>query len=122
MTAPQNDRSDLNATDPRPGESPDEVADAPVGRQPGQLVELFVEGTPEPFTVRVLNRDRIAYEKTAMRHREWPPIEHGQSHAMTFVTWCAARRLGLTELKFEAWETALEDWNVIGEQPSDPTR
>jgi hypothetical protein len=47
------------------------VEEAPARRQPGSLVEVFVEGE-DPYTVRVTNRDRIAYEKTAARHKEWP--------------------------------------------------
>jgi hypothetical protein len=75
-----------------------EAADeAPARRQPGQLVELMVEGQ-EPFTVRVLN------------------------FAMTFVCWSAAKRAGLTALGFDAFAEVLEDYDVVAEAPADPTR
>jgi hypothetical protein len=99
-----------------------EAADeAPARRQPGQLVELMVEGQ-EPFTVRVLNRDRIAYERAAARHKEWPPAAVGQNFAMTFVCWSAAKRAGLTALGFDAFAEVLEDYDVVAEAPADPTR
>jgi hypothetical protein len=96
--------------------------EAPARRQPGILVELHVEGEPEPLHVRVTNRDRIALEKAAARHREWPAAKDAPNFAMTFVSWSAARRAGLTALTFEQWQEALEDYDVIGEEPADPTR
>jgi hypothetical protein len=101
--------------------APDPEPEAPARRQPGQLIEVFVAGAdPYPFTVRILNRDRIAYEKAAARHTEWP--EKGRSFVMAFLTWSAARREQLTALSFEAWQTALEDWDGVQETPADPTR
>jgi hypothetical protein len=83
--------------------------EAPARRQPGSLVELFVEGE-DPYTVRVTNRDRIAYEKTAARHKEWPAPENGRSFVMTFLVWNAARRAGRTAVTFDQWQAVLEDW------------
>jgi hypothetical protein len=92
---------------------------APARRQPGALVEVFVAGQ-DPYRVRITNRERIAYEKQCARHKEWPAT--GQSFAMTFVTWSAAKRAELTTLTFEQWQDALEDWDEIAEEPADPTR
>jgi hypothetical protein len=97
------------------------VDDVPPRRQPGRLVELFVEGEL-PYTVRVANRETIAYEKTLARHKEWPSLEGGQHFAMTFMVWVAAKRDGRTALSFEAWQDALIDWEIVTEQPADPTR
>jgi hypothetical protein len=100
----------------------DEPAEqAPARRQPGHLLELFVEGE-DPYTVRVTNRDRIAYEKTAARHKEWPSWETGRNFVMTFYAWSAARRAGRTTLTFDAWQDALEDYELIQDVPADPTR
>jgi hypothetical protein len=98
-----------------------EHEDAPARRQPGALVELFVEGEA-PYIVRVTNRERIGYEKAAARHREWPAMEQGQHFAMTFVCWAAAKRAGHTSLTFEAFADVLEDYDVLDSEPADPTR
>jgi hypothetical protein len=94
-------------------------AEAPARRQPGLLIEVLVQGE-DPYTVRITNPDRIAYEKTCARHKEWP--QHGTSFAMTFLTWSAARRAGRTALTFDQWQDALEDWDKVDEVPADPTR
>lgn len=102
---------------------PDEALEAapPAHRQPGQLVEVFLEDA-DPYTVRITNRDRIAYEKTAARHKEWPAPENGRSFVMTFLVWSAARRAGRTVLTFDQWQDALEDWEMVQAAPVDPTR
>lgn len=100
-----------------------ETVEAPRRRQPGSLVEVWLEGADEPFQVRITNRDRIAFEKTAARHREWPTLADGaRNFAMTFLTWSAAKRTELTALTFAQWEVALVDFDVIDEAPADPTQ
>lgn len=112
-------RSELNASDPDlPIANPDE---APVRRQPGRLVELQVDGQ-DPYTVRITNRERIAYEKTAAKHPEWPSMDAGQHFTMTFVCWVAAKRAGRTDTTFEQWQDVLLDWDVVEDVPADPTR
>jgi hypothetical protein len=111
--------------DPEPDVEPD--VEAPARRQPGNLVECWLEGADEPFTVRVANRERIAYEKAAARHREWPhPTadnpEAGMHFAMTFCCWSAAIRAGLTSLTFAQWEDQLVDWELVKAVPADPTQ
>lgn len=100
----------------------DDQLEAPPRRQPGRLVELFVEGEPAPYRVRIANRETIAYEKTLARHKEWPGLEQGQHFAMTFMVWVAAKRDGRTSLTFDQWQDALIDWEIVTEQPADPTR
>lgn len=97
----------------------DPEAEVPARRQPGQLVEVLVEGEPL-YTVRIVNRDRIAYEKAAVRHKEWP--QNATSFTMTFLTWAAARREGKTTATFDRWQEVLEDFDVVAEAPADPTR
>lgn len=99
----------------------DEPAEPPARRQPGRVVELFVENE-EPYTVRIANRETIAYEKTAARHKEWPSLERGQHFAMTFMVWVAAKREGRTSTTFDQWQEALIDWEVVEQKPADPTR
>lgn len=98
----------------------EDIDEPPARRQPGELVEVILAGVAEPLTVRILNADRIRYEKTAARHSEWPT--QGRSFLMTFLTWAAAKRTGQTELTHAQWEQAVEDWDVIREVPADPTR
>jgi hypothetical protein len=95
--------------------------EAPARRQPGQRVELYVEGE-EPYVVHITNRERIAYEKVAARHREWPPMETGQHFAMTFVCWAAAKRAEHTALTFDQFQEVLLDWEVVAQVPADPTQ
>jgi hypothetical protein len=99
----------------------DEFDEAPPRRQPGRLVELFVEGE-DPYRVRIANRETIAYEKTAAKHPEWPSLAAGQHFAMTFMVWVAAKRAGRTALTFEQWQDALVDWDIVTDVPADPTR
>jgi hypothetical protein len=109
------ERSEMNTTPPL-----DEPA-TPARRQPGARVEVFFDGEA-PYIVVVDNRDRIAYEMTAARHKEWPSRDAGQHFAMTFCTWSAAKRTGRTQLTFEQWRTQLADWDVLEDVPADPTR
>lgn len=100
--------------------------EAPARRQAGQLIEVLIEGQ-DPYTVRVANREVIAYEKTAARHREWPQPtadnpQLGRHFQMTFCTFAAAKRVGRFEGTFDQWCEVLEDWNVVTEAPADPTR
>lgn len=114
MTLPH-DRSELNAADDL------EAAEPPARRQPGQLVELFLEGNDEPVVVRVTNRERIHYEKV-QNARKWPKAADAQNLAMTFVCWSAAKRAGLTEATFEQFEEVLLDYETVEDAPADPTR
>jgi hypothetical protein len=118
VTEPTPIRSELN-TPPQPDREPE--PEAPARRQPGTMIEVHVEGE-EPYEVHVTNRERLHYEKTAARHREWPSAADGQSFAMTFVTWSAARRAERTALSFEQWQEALIDWFTVEDRPADPTR
>jgi hypothetical protein len=112
MTEPTPIRSDLNTDQP----------EAPPRRQPGALVSVILEGYPEPLEVRVTNRERIAYEKTAARHSEWPPGERAQSFVMTFVTFVAAKRAGHpAATTFEAWQEIVLDWDEV-DAAADPTQ
>lgn len=102
-------------------------AEAPAARQPGKVYECWLEGEPAPFTVRVANRELIAYEKAAARHREWPAPssdrpELGRHFQMTYCTYAAARRAGRFTGTFDQWQEVLIDWEPVAEAPADPTQ
>jgi hypothetical protein len=100
--------------------------DAPRRRQYGALVEVVLDTgdpeVPEVFTVHVLNPDRIRYEKTRARQKDWPDPRDAGSHMTTFITWAAAKRAGQTELSWEQWEVALLDYDEVKVTTADPTR
>jgi hypothetical protein len=108
------DENDDDTTVPEP-------AAPPARRQPGQRVEIHLDGAPGPLTVTVDNRDRIAFEKVQNK-RGWPKAADAQNLAMTFVCWSAAKRAGLTALTYEQFEAALIDYDAIADEPADPTR
>lgn len=109
-----------------PQPDPVDAEPAPARRQPGQLVEVLVEGC-DPYTVVVANREVIAYERTAAKHREWPvPTREnpglGTHFQMTFCTFVAAKRAGRFDGTFDRWCEVLEDWNLVQDVAADPTR
>lgn len=113
---PLEERSELNAV-----VEPEELLEeAPRRRQQGQRIEVYLEGV-DPFVVSVDNRDRIAYETVQNKHK-WPKAADAQNLAMTFVCWSAAKRTGRTAMPFEQWRTQLVDWELVEDEPADPTR
>jgi hypothetical protein len=98
-----------------------EPPEAPARRQPGSRVLVQLDGHPDVELV-ITNRERLAYEKTAARHPEWPAPERSRSFVMTFVTFAAAKRAGHpAATTFDAWQELLLDWDEA-DQPADPTR
>lgn len=98
-------------------------AEVPARRQPGSLVDLWLAGGEDVEQVRVLNRDRIAYEMTAAKPgRGWPSMSEGQNFAMTFVIWNALKREGRTAVPFDKFQDVLLDFEVVKESGSDPTQ
>jgi hypothetical protein len=76
------------------------------------------------FDVRITNRDRVAWDKTAPRHK-WGAATEVPFLASTFLAWSAAYREGLTELKFERFQEEcddLSDLSADGEDDARPTR
>jgi hypothetical protein len=104
-------RSELNTEEP----------EAPARRQHGARFAVYLDGSPD-LEVTVDNRDRIAYEMTAARHKEWPAPEAGQHFAMTFCLWSSAKRTQQTALTFEQWRLVMVDYDLVSEVPADPTR
>lgn len=86
---------------------------------PGQLVDVHFD--TDSFRVRVTNRDRIAYEKTAPRHK-WQPMGDAPNFAMTYMTWSAAKRDGQTELTFDQWQAELADYDIVRDDVTFPTQ
>lgn len=105
------ERSEMNIDEP----------EVPARRQHGARFAVYLDGAAD-LEVTVDNRDRIAYEMTAARHKEWPTPERGQHFAMTFCLWSAAKRTQQTALPFEAWRVQMVDYDLLSEVPADPTR
>jgi hypothetical protein len=105
------ERSELNAPD-----------EPPARRQPGEVFEYTLDESGADWqTVRITNRERIHYERTAAK-REWPRPDVAPSLTMTFCIWSAAQRAGLTAFNFEQFEKAMLDWNKVEDVPADPSR
>lgn len=99
-----------------------QLDDAPARRQLGQLWRVHLDDLDEPLEVRTTNRDMIAWEKTAARHKEWPSSSEAPIFATTFVVWSSARRAGLTSLNFDQFVDAVLEVEKAADEPADPTR
>lgn len=89
---------------------------------PGHRVLIYLEGQEEPLgPVRITNRDRVAWDKTAPR-KKWGAASEVPFLAATFCAWNAAKRQGLTELSLAAWEDAVEEVETVPEDESDTAR
>jgi hypothetical protein len=86
-----------------------------------QMRVTMADGTE--FDVRITNRDRVAWDKTAPRHK-WGNAGDVPFLASTFFAWSAAYREKLTDLKFEAFQEQCEDLNDVTDATDDirPTR
>jgi hypothetical protein len=75
------------------------------------------------YTVRITNRDRVAWDKTAPRHK-WGSASDVPFLASTFLAWSASYREGLTDLKFEQFSEACDDLVDVTDKDEDarPTR
>lgn len=69
----------------------DEVVDGEV-TLPGNYADCE-DADGRLFTVRVTNRERILWERTARKH-EWGEATDSPHEALTFMAWSAARRAG----------------------------
>lgn len=90
---------------------------------PGRRAEVTM-GDGSKFTVRITNHCYIAWDKTAPR-KKWGAMADVPYLAATFMAWTAAKRQGLTELGWDAWQEAVADILMLDEDPEDlafPTR
>ena len=89
---------------------------------PGHRMRVAMADGSE-YVVRITNRDRVAWDKTAPRHK-WGSATEVPFLASTFLAWSAAYREGLTDLKFEAFADACDDLADITttEDAARPTR
>ena len=83
------------------------------------------DGEPlEPFEVRIDNRDYLRWDKTAPRQK-WGSGRDVPFLMATFLSWSAATRAGLTDLKWPQFEEACleaENLEQSDEDAADPTR
>lgn len=71
----------------------------PVAEDRPRLATPRIKVTPpegDPFTVQVINQDMVAYDVTSYRHK-WPPMDKAPFLWLTFLSWHAARRLGVID-------------------------
>jgi hypothetical protein len=76
------------------------------------------------FTVRITNHCFIAWDKTAPK-KKWGAMADVPFLAGTFMAWIAAKREGLTDMSWEAWQDQVDDVENLAEEPEDlitPTR
>lgn len=88
------------------------------------LVEVTRDGEPEPFTVQTDNRDLVLWDKTRGRHK-WPSFQDAPFIWLTFISWAAAKRQGLTDCTYEVWESTVSNVGQVtppeGDQTGIPT-
>jgi len=84
---------------------------------PGIHVRAQLAGG-EDFTVRVSNRELVAWDMTRGK-RQWPSASEARFLFLTFVTWKAATREGLTAFTFEQWSDAVEDLEQVDDEDVD---
>lgn len=77
----------------------------------GQRVHVALEGGEE-FTVRITNREYLAWDLTRTK-RQWPPFNEALFLAMTFTAWKAATREKLTALTWEQWQDAVVEISTV---------
>lgn len=100
--------------------TPPDLVPAAAVTLPGQEVLCRLEGGRE-LTVRVTNRERVRWDKTAPRHG-WGKAEEVPHLAMTFVCWAAAKREDLFDGNFDQFADALEDYDVVKTERVPPTQ
>lgn len=86
----------------------------PTRTLPGHYSKVWLAGQAEPIEVRVTNRERVLWDKTAPKHK-WGKAEDVPFIAATFCAWAAAKRDGLTDLTHEQWQEVCEDIEGVDE-------
>jgi hypothetical protein len=96
------------------------VAGVKLGGAPGMTVTL---DTGESWHVSTGNRDLIAWDRTAPKHR-WPAFKDAPFLWVTFLAWHASRRQGLLpdpKMTYEAFEAAADQIDPDDDEPDDDT-
>lgn len=111
----------MSLTDEQPAT---EAEDRPDHVVPQHRVRVHMgDGTPA-LEVRILNRDRVLWDKTAPR-KKWGAAQDVPFLASTFLAWAACRRENLTGLTFDQFCEVAEDVEDVATDDSDlagPTR
>lgn len=74
---------------------------------PGRRARVTLE-SGEELEVRIDNRDYLRWDMTAPRQK-WGNSQEVLFLFVTFLSWSAAKRTGLTNLTWEAWQAAVVD-------------
>lgn len=86
-------------------------------------IRVIRDGVDEPLEVQTDNRDMLLWERTRTRHKDWPKMEDGPFKWMTFISWAAARRLGLINGQdtYEKWEASCVQVEALTDDEDDET-
>lgn len=81
----------------------------------------------EPLEVQTDNRDMVRWEMTRAKQRPpWPKFDEAPIKWLTFLSWSAATRAGLTEDGYEKWESvtlgvkSLDSDDMTGDEDGRP--
>lgn len=73
------------------------------------------------LTVQSINADLVNWDRTAHKHK-WPKFDEAPFLWLTFLSWSAARRLGLNQdMSYETWESSILGVEAI-ETDARPTK
>lgn len=91
---------------------------------PGRRTLVELDGL-EPFEVRIDNRDYLRWDRTAPK-RKWGSGRDVPFLMATFLSWSAATRAGLTDLRWEDFEERAVSVEEVRDEDGDddarPTR
>lgn len=110
----------MTMTDDETTESLADLATTETVTLPGKRCTVTLDGQ-QPFTVRITNRDYIAWDMTAPK-RQWGKAADVPFLAGTFMAYTAAKREGKTTLKWEQWKDAVVELVNEAEDVDDVVR
>lgn len=114
----------MTTIDENEGQALADLATTDRPRLPGRAMRVM-HGDEEVYEVRILNKDRVAWDKTAPK-KKWGAATEVPFLASTFLAFCAMKREGLYFDSFDAfcdWADDVEDITDEEEaQGADPTR
>lgn len=113
----------MTSTDENDGQDLVDLASEDRPRLPGR--RMRVQHGADEFTVRILNKDRVAWDKTAPK-KKWGAAQDVPFLASTFLAFCAMKREGLYTDSFDAFCDWAEDVEDITDEEdnlgADPTK
>jgi hypothetical protein len=87
---------------------------AEAAKLPGHYCTVILAGDPTTYTVRVTNREYVAWDMTAPKHK-WGTAQQAPFLSATFMAYAAGKREGLWSMSFDAFRERAEDVSSINE-------